>query len=76
MNFIRKIINADKLQKIISIPDEMKHQKVEVIILPVLESKSSKKVQEKFNPDDFSGVMKIKDIDKKIQSIRDEWERV
>ncbi len=76
MNFIRKIINADKLRKIISIPDDMKNQKVEVIILPVLESGSSKKKQKKFDPDDFSGVMKIKDIDKKIQSVRDEWERV
>jgi hypothetical protein len=35
MNFVRKIIEPDKLSGIIEIPDKLKKSQVEVIILPV-----------------------------------------
>ncbi|RAK08440.1 hypothetical protein C8C77_11259 [Halanaerobium saccharolyticum] len=34
MEYIRKIIDSDILEKIINIPEELKHKKVEIIILP------------------------------------------
>lgn len=33
---IRKIINSDKLKTVIDIPDELKDQKVELIVLPLM----------------------------------------
>lgn len=40
MEFIREIINSDKLENIIFIPENMKHKNVEILILPVQEKKS------------------------------------
>lgn len=40
MEFIREIINSDKLENIIYIPESMKHKNVEILILPVQEKKS------------------------------------
>jgi len=35
MDFVREIIEADKLTGIIQIPEKLKHSSVEVIVLPV-----------------------------------------
>jgi hypothetical protein len=45
MNFIRKIANSDLLTDIMNIPENMRHKKVEIIILPYEEEgkESSKK---------------------------------
>ena len=40
MDFIREIINSDKLENIIFIPENMNHKNVEILILPVQEKKS------------------------------------
>ena len=34
MNFIRKVANSDVLADIINIPENMRHKKVEIIVLP------------------------------------------
>lgn len=39
MNFIRKITDSDLLAGIVSIPENMRHKKVELIILPYDEGK-------------------------------------
>lgn len=35
MEYIRKIIDSEILETIINIPDELKHKRVEIIILPI-----------------------------------------
>ena len=70
---MRTIINSDDLEKIIAIPNELKHQKVEVLILP-LKSKTGKN-NSSFHPEEFTGIFTISDVGKAINSIRDEWER-
>lgn len=69
MNFVRTIINSDKLKKIVNIPDEMKHQNVELLILPIDKNKESTL---NFNPDEYRGTLKIREdqLEKDIQSIR------
>ena len=74
LNFIRKIVNSDVLENIVKLPDDLKHQQVEILILPV--SKKIKKISRRFKPQDFIGSLKIKDVDKKIKAMRDEWERI
>ncbi|MCP4135804.1 MAG: hypothetical protein GY754_32855 [bacterium] len=74
MNFIRKIMNSDELEKVINIPDELKHQKVELLVLPFIESSPKKKTQ--FNPDSYVGILKLENVDEEINSIRNEWDRI
>lgn len=38
---IRKIINSDKLKRVIDIPEELKDQKVELIVLPLMGEEKS-----------------------------------
>ena len=42
MEFIRKIIDSDDLTSVINLPQELKHKKVELLILP-LEDQTDKK---------------------------------
>lgn len=75
MEFIRTIINSDELNNIVSIPDELKHQRVELLILPIhIEEKKS---HADFNPDSYSGILHLSndDLENDLKSIRDEWER-
>jgi hypothetical protein len=39
MNFIRKIANSDLLADVITIPENMRHKKVEIIIFPYEEER-------------------------------------
>jgi len=73
MNFIRTVVNSDALEKIISLPEELKHREVEILIFPI--EGTSKKPKNKFNPDEYAGVLHIKNIEHEIRSLRDEWER-
>jgi hypothetical protein len=40
MDFIREVINSDKLESLFFIPENLKHKTVEVLIIPVQEKKS------------------------------------
>jgi len=51
----------------------MKNRRVEIIILPVNDEIEQKK---EFNPEDFIGTLKIKDVDKSLKDMRDEWDRI
>ncbi len=73
MNFVRKIVNSDDLERIVSLPDDLKHQKVEILILPI--ERKAQKSDRVFNPGEFAGVLNINDVDMKIRALRDEWER-
>jgi len=64
MQFVRAIVESDRLENVIDIPQEFKNKKVEVLILPLPEKKKRKKKE--FNPDDFKGILNIdsKEIEK------------
>jgi len=64
MQFVRAIVESDRLENVIDIPQEFKNKKVEVLILPLPEKKKRKKKE--FNPDDFIGILNIdsKEIEK------------
>ena len=76
MQFVRAIVDSNRLEEVIHIPGEFRNQKVEVLILPLLEERKKKK--KLFNPDDFEGILNIdaENIEREIKSMRDEWERV
>lgn len=76
MQFVRTIVESSRLENVITIPKEFRNQKVEVLILPLLEKK--RKTKKEFNPDDFEGILNIdaKEIERDIKNIRDEWERI
>lgn len=40
MEYIREIINSDKLENIFYIPENLKHRTVEVLIVPIQEKKN------------------------------------
>ncbi|HLV10784.1 MAG TPA: hypothetical protein VKY40_11275 [Halanaerobiales bacterium] len=42
MDFVRKIIDSDDIESIVSLPNDLKNKKVEILILP-LEEKDEKK---------------------------------
>jgi len=72
MEFYREIINTDKINKIFNLPDFFKHRKVEMILLPILDNKS--KITNKFDPNKFRGSLNLKNSQKEIEKIRNEWE--
>ncbi len=76
MQFIRTIVESNRLEKIVDIPKEFKNQKVEVLILPIYDKK--KKKRDAFNPNDYEGILNvdIESIDNEIRNMREEWERV
>lgn len=76
MQFVRTIVESNRLEKIVDIPKEFKNQKVEVLILPIPDKK--KKNKETFNPNDYEGILNvdIETIDKEIRNMREEWERI
>ena len=75
MAFVRTIINSDKLDNIITIPDDLKHQEVEVLVLPITESIEVNKTD--FDPDAYSGTLQLssEEIENELKALRDEWER-
>lgn len=76
MQFVRTIVESNRLEKIVDIPKEFKNQKVEVLILPIYDKK--KKKRETFNPNDYEGILNvdIESIDNEIRNMREEWERI
>jgi hypothetical protein len=74
MDFVRKIVDSDSLKSLISLPNKLKHKKVEVLILPLNEQDKTAD----FNPEEFKGVFDFdsRDLDKELKNLRDEWERV
>ncbi|SDC82185.1 MULTISPECIES: hypothetical protein [unclassified Candidatus Frackibacter] len=73
MDFIRKIINSNEIDKIIKLPQNLKNQRVEVLILPINDDEKKK---ENFNPEDFTNILDIKDVETELKIMRDEWERI
>ena len=75
MNFVRTIVNSDSLEKLVNLPDDLKHQEVEVLIFPI--EKSLKKTKREFNPEDYEGILHIDTdiLEKELKAIRDEWDR-
>ncbi|SKA03802.1 hypothetical protein [Selenihalanaerobacter shriftii] len=73
MNFIRKIIDSNEIDKIIKLPQKLKNKRVEVLILPIDDDEEKK---EEFNPEDFTNILDIKGIETEIKVMRDEWERI
>ncbi|MFW6008640.1 MAG: hypothetical protein ACOCP8_05170 [archaeon] len=57
MDFVRKIIESDEIESIISLPNQLKNKKLELLILP-LEEKETKK---DFNPEDFKGSLNLEE---------------
>jgi hypothetical protein len=76
MQFVRTIVESNRLEELVDIPGEFKNQKVEILILPLIEKQEKKK--KTFNPDDFEGILNIDPeiIDREIKNMRDEWERI
>ncbi len=74
MQFVRTVIESNRLENIVDMPLEFKNRKVEVLILPLSEIKQKKK--EKFNPDDFEGILGIEPevIETEIKNMRAQWE--
>ncbi len=75
MEFVRTIVDSKRLEKIVYMPRKMKNQKVEVLILPILDKQPKKKKE--FVPEDFEGVLKIdqETLKNEMEHLRDEWER-
>ncbi len=73
MQFIRKILNSKDLANIIDLPLEMKDTTVEVLVLPVSETKFA--THETF--DKFENILGIspEESAREINSIRSELER-
>ena len=71
MDFIRKIINSDDIESIVSLPNDLKNKKVEILILPLEEKKE-------FDPEKFKGItnLKEKNLKKELEDMREEWERI
>lgn len=78
MQFVRTVVESNRLIDIVDIPMEFKNKKVEVLILPFHKMKPPSKKKKKFKPEDFEGILNIdkKDIEKEIKRMRDEWERI
>jgi len=74
MEAIREIIDLEKLEKIINIPENFKHTKVEIFVFPVEDKKQN--IKKKFDPEPFYGVSHINDPEKDIRHMRDEWDRL
>ncbi|MCK4765283.1 MAG: hypothetical protein KAW12_23990 [Candidatus Aminicenantes bacterium] len=71
MQVVRTIVESSKLENIVEMFDEFKHQKVELLILPVIEKQQRR--GKKFDPDEFVGILNIDEesIKKEIKSMRD-----
>lgn len=53
MEFVRKIVDASSLLKIIQLPDTLMHRKLEIIVLPVDDSQKET-VQENMTVSDIT----------------------
>lgn len=71
MEALRRIVELDNLRKMIDIPVTFNYKKVEILILPIENQMIEKK--EIFDPESFFGSSHIEDIEKSIQTMRDEW---
>lgn len=71
MDFVRKIVDSDSLESLISLPDKLKHKKVEILILPLDEQDEN----DDFNPEEFRGILKLnsQDLEKELKNMREEW---
>ena len=78
MQFVRTVVESNRLVDIVDIPMEFRNKKVEVLILPLHKIKLPSKKKQKFNPEEFEGILNIgkNDIEKEIKRMRDEWERI
>jgi hypothetical protein len=77
MHFVRTVVESNRLEAIVDIPEDLKDQKVEVLILPFPGEHFKKKSKKDFNPEDFEGILNIdaETIEGEIKRMRDEWER-
>ena len=69
MLYAHKSINANKLKDLIELPIELNNKEVEILLIPIENDKNRK-----FDPKKYIGVLHSDDIEKDIESIRNEWD--
>ena len=72
MQAVRAIVHSDVLMNIFSLPFDLQHRNVEVLILPVDEQKTTRSL---FKPQEYAGSLKLADATADISLMREEWER-
>ena len=74
MDFVRKIIDSNDIESVVSLPNELKNKKVELLIFPAEETEKKKN----FNPEKFKGIMHLnkEEVEKELEDMRREWERL
>lgn len=72
MQAVRAIVHSDLLMNIFSLPFDLQHRKVEVLILPVDEQPATRTL---FKPQEYAGSLKLSDATADITLMREEWER-
>jgi len=75
MQFIRKIMDSKFIEEIITSPEELRNQKVEILVLPFNKNESYDPGKEIFNPENFEGILVTANLEKEIKNIRDGCER-
>lgn len=78
MQVVRTVVESNRLETIVEIPEELKNQRVELLIMPLLEAPPIPPHKKKtFNPDEYVGLLDMdeQDIENELKSLRDEWER-
>lgn len=74
MDFVRKIIDSNDIESVVSLPNELKNKKVELLIFPAEETEEKKN----FNPEKFKGIMHLnkEEVENELEDMRREWERL
>lgn len=73
MQAVRAVVHSDVLMNIFSLPLDLQHRNVEVVILPAEEQQQVHRTI--FKPQEYAGALKLSDTAAAISAMRDEWER-
>jgi hypothetical protein len=77
---LREIIKPSSEKYMIQIPKEYIDKEVEILVLPFVyeDNIKTKKVKNKFNPEEFYNASNIskKDIDDYLKSVKEEWNNI
>ncbi|WP_223068147.1 hypothetical protein [Paenibacillus caui] len=74
MNFVRKVTNSDALKHIVHLPDNLRNQDVELIILP-LETQAPHKTPTPSTPKARGALKQFANLDL-LQHEQDVWKKV
>ncbi|SHF29542.1 hypothetical protein SAMN02746089_01642 [Caldanaerobius fijiensis DSM 17918] len=69
MDFLRAIVNSDDLSNIIRLPDNLKHKKVEILILPLETAESNNDIK------NFRGIFRKYKNTKLINMEHEAWQK-